>query len=298
MRVINTINKFYDLILSDRRRVQVERFILFVAILAFILHFSLLLAAGRGWLPEFFYPQGEVVNPIITLYTPFSIILLYEVFLLIYYLPQSITIYLGKQYEVMVLILVRKVFEDLAELSVTVGEWTFDEIKELLFTLGAILLLFLLIFFFYRLGECKYTRPKCETITQWRFVASKKVLSLILLVIFITLFVQSLINFSHLPLTLNSFVYMLNSINKIFFSSFFTALILIEVLLLLFTFNITDKFNKVIRNSGFIISTILLKISFSTTGMMSTIIIIVAVLFGILILGIYRLFEKKLPGRI
>lgn len=294
MQTVNKINKIYDIFLSQKRKEQFEHIVFFIAIVAFILHFTLLLFAGRGWLPDSLYSNEQVLNPIISLYTPFSIILLYEVFLLIYYLPHSITVYICKQYEIMTLILIRRIFEDLAIMSTSVSEWSFESIRVLLISLGGLLLLFFLIFCFYKLGGNKESRPVCENIVEWRFLAVKKVLALGLLLLFGILFVNSLIEISHLPLAIQSLIEGLKSINKTFFETFFTALILTEVLLLLFTFNLSDRFNKVIRNSGFIISTILLKISFSASGLMNMAIILVAVIFGIAILSIHWLFEKRL----
>jgi hypothetical protein len=63
------------------------------------------------------------------------------------------------------------------------------------------------------------------------------------------------------------------------------------VLLLLFSFFLSDKFSKVIRNSGFIISTILIKLSFGTEGILNTILIVTAVLFGVIILAIHNKYE-------
>jgi hypothetical protein len=75
------------------------------------------------------------------------------------------------------------------------------------------------------------------------------------------------------------------------------VLILVDVLLVLFSFAHTDKFNKVIRNSGFVISTILVKLSFSVSGLQNVLLIISAVAFGVVILWIHKLFEKnKLPA--
>ena len=76
----------------------------------------------------------------------------------------------------------------------------------------------------------------------------------------------------------------IGDINQIFFNEFFTILILADVLLLLFSFFHTDQFNAVIRNSGFIISTILIRLSFSTTGFINDLLVVVAVTFGVLIL--------------
>ena len=84
----------------------------------------------------------------------------------------------------------------------------------------------------------------------------------------------------------------MKDINKIFFDEFFTILILVDVLLLLFSFLHTDDFNKIMRNSGFVISTILIKLSFGVEGVVSTLVLIAAVAFGLAILAIHNQFEK------
>jgi NADH:ubiquinone oxidoreductase subunit 6 (subunit J) len=83
------------------------------------------------------------------------------------------------------------------------------------------------------------------------------------------------------------------NINSIFFDEFFTVLIIVDVLLLLASFFYSDKFHKIIRNSGFVISTILIKISFSTEGIVNNALIVGAVLFGFLILLIHNKFESN-----
>ena len=83
-------------------------------------------------------------------------------------------------------------------------------------------------------------------------------------------------------------------VNNVFFEQFFTILIIIDVILLLFSFYHTDEFHKVIRNSGFIISTILIRLSFSVSGLLNTALIISAIVFGLLILIIHNKFEKEL----
>jgi hypothetical protein len=64
------------------------------------------------------------------------------------------------------------------------------------------------------------------------------------------------------------------------------------VLLLLFSLLHTDRFSKVIRNSGYIISTILIKLSFGVEGLLNTALILTAVLFGVLILAIHNRYER------
>ena len=83
------------------------------------------------------------------------------------------------------------------------------------------------------------------------------------------------------------------SINNLFFDQFFTVLILVDVVLLLVSFFYTDQFHKIIRNSGFVISTILIRMSFGVSGLISTILIVAAVLFGLAILTIHNKYEKN-----
>lgn len=80
-------------------------------------------------------------------------------------------------------------------------------------------------------------------------------------------------------------------INNIFYDKFFTLLILTDVLLLLFSFFNTSSFHVFIRNSGFIISTILIRISFSADGLLNNLLILVAVLFGVIILWITQKYN-------
>ncbi|MDA8931025.1 hypothetical protein N9J07_06560, partial [Bacteroidia bacterium] len=82
------------------------------------------------------------------------------------------------------------------------------------------------------------------------------------------------------------------NINNIFFDEFFTVLIVVDVLLLLASFFYTDQFHKIIRNSGFVISTILIKISFSVEGLVNNTLIIGAVIFGYSVLYIHNQYEK------
>ena len=74
---------------------------------------------------------------------------------------------------------------------------------------------------------------------------------------------------------------------------FFTILILVDVFILLISFQYTERYSQLIRNTGFIISTILLRLSFSATGLVSIILLVSGIIFGIIILAIYNQMEKQ-----
>lgn len=292
------VSKVYSFFLSHKRKKQIEQLIFWVAIFAFIIHLSLILLASSGWFPNSIIGESFHLNPLRAIYTPFSVILLYEIYSLIYYLPKSIAIYLGKQYEIITLILIRKIFDNLARLAEDGVSIEFHEAKNLFFVFAFLLILLLLIFVFYKLSGSKDIRvddTQCGSNKEHNFFYTKKVLAILLMGLFIFLFIKSLFELKNFSLNTDGLTYMLKTINNTFFRIFFSALILTEVLLLLFTFNLSDQFSKVIRNSGFIISTILLKLSFDAEGIASIGIILTAIIFGVAILAIYKLFRQKLP---
>ncbi|MFN9955667.1 MAG: hypothetical protein ACK55I_21425, partial [bacterium] len=52
--------------------------------------------------------------------------------------------------------------------------------------------------------------------------------------------------------------------------------------------------HKIMRNSGFIISTILLRLSFSVGGLLNVLLLLAAVVFGLLMLVLHNAFEKRM----
>ena len=91
-----------------------------IAIITFILHLLLIVLVNLHVLQLNDYSK-LLSNPIAAIYTPFSFILVYEVFLLVYYLPKSTSTYIGKQYEIIALIIIRRVFKDFIESAIYDG---------------------------------------------------------------------------------------------------------------------------------------------------------------------------------
>jgi len=83
-------------------------------------------------------------------------------------------------------------------------------------------------------------------------------------------------------------------INSIFYNEFFTILILADVFILLLSFQYTEKYSQLIRNTGFVICTILIRLSFASKGLTNVLLIVSSVLFGLIILRIYQAFEKNI----
>lgn len=292
----------YDKILSKDAKRRFERIIFIAAVVGFFIHLGLILLIQADILYVGTNLNG-LKSPIDAIYTPFSIILFYEVYCLIYYLPKSITIYIGKQFEIIALITIRGIFDELANLQIMsdVSE-TFSQ-PRFIYSMIAILLLFSIIYVFYRLNQKSIKRentnaslPKTMSLGTRNYIYAKKILAMCVGILFIILSLISLFYWVSDSGNLVNMIQTSKPATKDFFSSFFTILILNDVLVLLFSFAITDEFHKVMRNSGFIISTTLLKLSFNVDGLVSHILVISGVVFGTVILALYKLYDKiELP---
>jgi hypothetical protein len=288
----NIIPFLFQKLLSDKTRTTTEKIILNIALLSFFVHLLVIYLLKFNVI-EFSSDTELLNNPISAIYTPFSFILIYEVYLLIYYLPKSFTTYITKQYEIITLIIIRKLFKDLSSLELS-SNW-FEIKGDLQFTydLIASLLLFFFIYLFQKQGKKKVKQQVNLNPDIEKFVKKKRLIAVILVPLFLFMALDTLLKWSNgMSITTNEFP-SLESINNLFFDQFFTVLILVDVVLLLISFFYTDQFHKIIRNSGFIISTILIRMSFGVSGLINTILILVAVLFGLAILTIHNKYEKN-----
>jgi hypothetical protein len=166
-----------------------------------------------------------------------------------------------------------------------------------MYDVGTSLVLFLLIYFFYK-HLAKRTGPSTLNTSErkqniQKFIKLKRILAAVLVPVLIVLAIVTFYNWAASAIDdSKNGIETFNNINNIFFDEFFTILIIVDVLLLLASFFYSDKFHKIIRNSGFVISTILIKISFSAEGLVNNGLIILAVLFGYLIMIIHNKFEQ------
>ena len=292
------LNKLYKIFLSEYAKRRIEKTILYVALFGFFIHLILIYLSKFG-IVNLSLESDLLKNPISAIYTPFSFILVYEVYLLIYYLPKSFTTYITKQYEIITLIIIRKLFKDLSALELS-SDW-FQIKGDLQFTYDilASVILFYLIFQFQKQGMQKLTQQKENKQKIEGFIRRKKIIAVTLVPIFFMMALITLLNWTSDVFLISNDLPSFETINNLFFDEFFTVLILVDVVLLLISFFYTDKFHKIIRNSGFVVSTILIRMSFGVSGLISTILIVVAVLFGLAILIIHNKYEKNtLPNTV
>lgn len=280
-------------VFTHATRKAIGRWALYLAIFSFIAH--LLLHLFRSYIPGGM-DAALLKDPISAIYTPFSILLVYEAYLMIYYLRRSTTIYIAKQYEVISLILIRGLFKDMAALDLKIATWSSQHNLEFAADIILVVLAFYLVYWFYRLsGTYKYA--DFEAMEQKeigprlkQFIQAKNYLSLILFVVFVILGFQSFFTwivptFQHIEQA------NMVAVNAIFFEQFYNFLIISDVIILLLSFLYSDNFPVIIRNSSFVISTIMLKLSFTAEGLLSQILILLGIGFGVLMLHVHNKYK-------
>jgi hypothetical protein len=289
------MKKIFARFLSEKFREQTERAVIGIAIISYLIHLLLIFLVQQ----DIIYIASKLTkNPISAVYTPFSFILLYEVFLLVFYLPSSTSKYIGKQYEIITLIVIRRLFKDIGHIELSSGWFVLENDLQFIYDVFTTLILFFLIQLFYKKirkqeGADSDRTPK-EKIKIDKFIKLKKTIATALMPVLVALALYSFINWFITSFQENvSQVDDFKNINNIFFEDFFMLLIIIDVLLLLFSFFHSDKFHQIIRNSGFVISTMLIKLSFSMEGLVNNVLIVGAVLFGLLILMIHNSYKNS-----
>ena len=283
---MKNINLIFDTIFSKYSRGKFEKFILILAAVGFITHLILIFLNSNGYI-QLDVGKNLLKNPISALYTPFSFILVYEAFLLIYYLPSSFTVSVVKGYEIISLVLIRKIFKDVPQVDLSKDFFANPYNVQFIYDIVGFVLVFFLIYLF-KTTAGRPKKPKIDKKLE-KFISQKKAISILLVPVLLALASYSFYNWlGSLFIEYSDDI----DVNFLFFVDFFTILILVDVLLLLISFRYTERYSQLIRNTGFIISTIMLRLSFTATGLASVSFLVLGILFGVVILAIFKKMEK------
>ena len=148
MSLQKNIESLFGSIFSERSLKGVEKYILYLASIGFVVHLAIILLNNYNIIELSIVGTNLFSNPISALYTPFSFILIYEAFLLVYYIPRSFTTAVGKQYQIMSLIVIRKIFKDIPLVDLNANWLENANNQQLIFDLVGVLIIFFLIYLF------------------------------------------------------------------------------------------------------------------------------------------------------
>ena len=117
--------RVFEFLMGDSSEEKIRKLAIIFAVVGFFVHI-LLWALYRTEKVAITGDASELVSsPLSALYTPFSILLVYEVYQLIRTIPESFSSSVGKQYEIATLLVVRDILKRLSEVENTEG-WNFS----------------------------------------------------------------------------------------------------------------------------------------------------------------------------
>ena len=266
---------------------KVELLILRVAVFAFLFHLIIIFLGNN-----FIYFKNLQHSYLKAIYTPFSFILFYEVFLLVIIIPKSISEFIGKQFEVITLITLRSFFHDIADLdlkdSININN---PEFISLLYDLIASLIMLSLTILYYKIYQ---NNRKSEIVNELNnFINIKKLVSLSMILILFLLSISSFFIWGKEMLGALESKQNYPDPNTVFYADFFSIMIFVDVLLLIISFIYHFSFFTIFRNASFIITTILIRMSLTIEKPMNYIIILIGFLFSIISFYLYSLRNTK-----
>jgi hypothetical protein len=275
------ITYFYDALHRFWEQEQVHKKISVFLVFFFILNILLIELNRMQFLPqsvETFIPT----NHFHAIGTAFTIILILEVLSLIFVLPCSFSKAVGKQFELLVLILLRDAFKELSHLPEPIRFTGNEEaiLRIMADGFGSLFIFGLLGVYYIVQKHSTNTRE-----TPWdlyRFVSAKKAVSLFLLASFISI---GCVNIYHL---------VLGQEHSDFFHTFYTLLILTDILIVLISQCFHPSFITIFRNSGYALSTMFVRLALVAPPYYNVLMGMAAISFAIcLTLVSSRLFSNK-----
>lgn len=215
----------------------------------------------------------------------FTFVLVLEVVSLIFTLPCSVSRSLGKQFEILALILIRSSFKEFGALPEPIA---FTDQVDILWRIladggGAIAIFALLGLYTRLLEKSQETLPPGPV--RDRFVGAKKIVALALLVVFTSMGLYNVWLF----LNGGKFFH--------FFQHFYTVLIFSDILLVLIAQCFLPEFRGIFRNSGYALATLLIRLSLAAPAFYNVLIGVSSALFAVALTLIYNYFytQKALP---
>ena len=271
----------FDLCMGDEAEDRIRKAAIVSAVVGFFLHIGLWALDSTGRISITGEASELVSSPLSSLYTPFSILLVYEVYQLIRTIPDSFSSSVGKQYEIATLLVVRDILKRLSEVEGTEGWEISSDLGFLLVECAAFLALFYTSLTYFRISD-NSTKSGDMSGDIAVFVESKRFVANFMLIVFLLTAAYSF--FTWIASVQDGG----GSVSRvIFFLDFFTFLILADILILLVSYWFYTDFGNLARNTGFVLSTVIIRVAISSEGVSAMVLFTLSGLLGIAILRMF-----------
>ena len=273
----------FELCMGDETEDKVRKAAIVLAVAGFFVHIVLWALNDAGRISITGEASELVSSPLSSLYTPFSILLVYEVYQLIRTIPDSFSSSVGKQYEIATLLVVRDILKRLSEVESSESWGLSSDLGFLLVECAAFLALLYTSLTYFRISE-KSVKSGDMSGDIAVFVEAKRFVANFMLIVFLLTAAYSFF------MWISSVQDGGGSVSRaIFFLDFFTFLILADILILLISYWFYTDFGNLARNTGFVLTTVIIRVAISTKGVSAMVLFTLSGLIGIAIL---RMFAK------
>ena len=280
--------KAFQFSMGDFSEEYIRKVAMVFAVVGFFVHIVVWALFETGNITITGEASELVKSPLSTLYTPFSILLVYEVYQLIRTIPDSFSSSVGKQYEIATLLVVRDILKRLSEVENSEGWKISSDLGFLLVECAAFIVLLYTSLTYFRISS---SSEKSEQMSDnvATFVEAKRGIANAMLLIFLVTAAYSFYTW------VDSVQDGGGSVSRvIFFLDFFTFLILADILILLISYWFYTDFGNLARNTGFVLSTVIIRVAISSEGISSMILFTLSGLLGIAILRMFTMNNSKL----
>ncbi|HEV2735443.1 MAG TPA: hypothetical protein VGV85_11435 [Longimicrobiaceae bacterium] len=234
----------------------------------------------RGWLPADTLPW-LTINHLGAIYVAFTLLLFAEVVGLVFALARSVADSVGKQFELLSLILLRKAFLEFAELPEPIRwEDVSPAIPHIAADIGGALLIFVVLGFYYRVQ--RHLPITADPDDRASFVAAKKLIAVVLLAAFFALVMR------------DAWSILEGRGTGAVFETFYTVLIFCDVLVVLVSLRYSSRYAVVFRNSGFAAATVLIRLALTAPAPFNALLGLGAALFALGLSLAYNTFAPVL----
>jgi hypothetical protein len=285
-KVNQRLGELYDQIFQPTRINRLERYIVYLALLGLFAHLLLIYLSRAG----FMIPRLPLDNTsyLAAVSTPFTIILFFELLLLIQSIPESITRSIGRQFEIISLITILGVFKDFSHLESTGAIDPADAaFRTLIIDFVGAVGMYLLVTVFYHIKSKRSPHARRNLPPGvLNYVFLKKSAALIMSVVFFML--VSFNGWRALFDLLGGRIFDI----EIFFVQLFTLMIFSDVFLLVLSYLYTSHYELLFRNIGFVLSTVLIRFSLTIPKPYDVLLALTGMLLGIVICLIYNYFTR------
>jgi hypothetical protein len=278
--------RFYDWLDRIRKTPRVTGPLTTLLIIVYLVSLSTIEARRLGWFPE---PLASMVSPsrFLAIGIAFYLLVLAEVVGLIFGLSESVARSIGKELEILSLILLRQSFEILAEFDEPIrwttqfGKFSENRLLELVGDAIAALVIFVLVGYYYR---TQHKQPISQDSRDQRgFIDSKKLVALLLLVGLSFITVRGALDYLRV-----------GGKSSMFFEDLFSLLIFSDVLIVLISLRYSATYRVVFRNSAFALATVLIRLALTAPPLFNALMGLIAALYTIGLTLAYNEFAPTL----